>query len=193
MNPGVQGVPPWHLWGSDATATLISTGAPSDNSSTVQLARVNYKRPETWTFLLYASVIAAPGAVAGPWDFRVQFTLSIGVGRAVAVLPLAPFVYSSANVALVLSTGIPDFRFASQIQLNPLSDLVGTQPNNGFGTFQNFPAQDIQCNAKGFFTGGAAVNSVTFQAGAFFAPRTHVRPDWFSGDQQQFTGERGGK
>lgn len=187
------GIPPWHMWGSQGSATLISTGAPSDNAKTVQLARVHYKRPETWTFLFFVTVINAPGAVAGPWDFRVQFELTVGVGRGVIALPMAPFVFSSANMALLDLNGIPQRRFCTSLQLPPLDDSANPLlPNNGPGVFDRFPAQDIQCGARYFYTGGPAVNSVTAEAGSFFSPRTHIRPEWFK-HPPELEHEDGGK
>jgi hypothetical protein len=188
--PGQQvGIPPWHMWGSEGTARLISTGAPSDAAQTVQLARVHYKRPETWEFLIWINILEAPNAVAGPWDFHVDFEFTVGVGRTVVTLPLEPFVISSANLALFAATGLPLFRFATAVQLKPINEGGGTNPNVDPQIFDHFPAQDIQANARMHFTGGPAVDSVLCSTGAFFSPRTHIRPDWFA---QKFMGGEGG-
>jgi hypothetical protein len=47
----------------------------------------------------------------------------------------------------------------------------------------HFPAQDIQCVARAILTGFDAGDFVDVDLHAYFAPRSHVRPEWFADDE----------
>lgn len=180
--------PPWHLWGTSETVTVSIGGAgPTDVpvNATSQLAKVSYGRPETWHWLFVARLVSAPAA--GALDVglvMVDFNLIVGLARtstnlddfeqfsfrwANAPAPTAP-IYSTRVVAPVRS------------QVPPLS----TDQN----LIDQIVAQEIQCNARveiaSNYTSIARV-----EVAAFFAPNTHVRPDWMRYDaelDEQFTG-----
>jgi hypothetical protein len=56
-------------------------------------------------------------------------------------------------------------------------------------------ASDIQCNVTVNINGQPNVGDVVvFQVGSLFAPRTHVRPDWFGRpSHSSFAGELDGR
>src|SRR5688572_19009058 len=76
-----QALPPWHMWGTSAQVRVPDVSAGTNFQVTQQLARVNYKRPETWSFLLEAELLKVPAPVAGNMLVIVEFELIAGVGR----------------------------------------------------------------------------------------------------------------
>lgn len=177
------GMPPWHMWGSDGVFTLPAGAATQSQ----QLARVSYRRPETWHMFFFAEFLNSPDGTLGNAIY-VMFDLTIGVGRSVftagpvfsvndprspggGVLPgFANLIFPSTalqgqqaftNVgrgANVLDTG-----FVTPVDGDPISEIV---------------AQDIQVNARVAQLATLKGPNV-IRVGAFFAPKNHVRPDWF--------------
>ncbi len=135
------GSPPWHMWGNQLEVNLVATAAPFDIEST-QLVNINYGRPETWSWLFWAQVVADSG-IGNPGVVQVRFNLTTGVGR--TRLTLADFVTfiwtpTLPNLGLSYTTSTTDDTpgpAAAQI----LSDI---------------PAEDIVLNVSSIITGGAA-------------------------------------
>jgi hypothetical protein len=184
------GMPPWHMWGNTARLELQST--PNfGGMATKQLVKINYKRPETWSFFFGARVInaASGGAVLG---VHVAFDIIIGVGRTMfSTTPNAP---PGVNA---LGTTVPAFvrfRFDVGIPIVPLLNqpkwtTTGQPPVMDDSTplvltppVEWLPAQDIQCTVR---AGLQNVGTATVEVTSWFAPRSHVRPDWFN---EQFLG-----
>lgn len=179
------GVPPWHLWGLEQTVVLPPSGATTQQSQSPQLARINYKRPDTWTFFFTATLISA--VPTGPTSaVFIAFDLTLGVGRQSTTIP----GFRQFTIAWTAAPPLGQPFFASTAP-NVIS--AGTVNPTTDGFVETFPAQDIQCAARVVIP--AANQGVTVSVGAYFAPRSHVRPDWYgaTGDPL-FTGaERGGR
>lgn len=174
------GLPPWHMWGS--TQQLRIDGnvglpfVPADAPS-LQIANVAYGRPDTWEFIISAQLtsVVAPANVS---PIRVVFDLIVGLGRTtVNILQFATFEWSVAQQTSLL--GIT--RMTSQVEL-PGENSTRVSPN----LCDHLAAQTIVCNARSFQEGGNPGTIFLVQCGAFFAPRTHIRPEWH---QERFPGD----
>lgn len=195
------GPPPWHMWGGSivATSTIPLTGVAQNQG--VQIAKVAYKRPESWNFLFYAELLATP-AVQDTSVILVDFDIMIGIGRTVVTLGRsdtpAPEAGTSENTRgyarLRWDTANP--RFDSQrkwttVGTMPIPD--DQEPTVGSRISEYFVAQDIQCKARVYVSGTVGF-TYRVAVSAMFAPRTHIRPDWFQdAPDLQFRGaEQGG-
>lgn len=185
---------PWHMWGTTATVAVPSTADERQPVKTQQLAAVHYKRPETWEFLLSAFLIQ-PITIVGVapffWKFQVEFDLIIGVGRNSVTLALPEFIFDPNVHSFTANDDQTLHRFCTSFQATPISDEpapVGSAPN----VFDHFPAENIQCTARCFYSGVPDTGTiVTCTVGSFFSPRSHIRPDWA---MQHFAGqELGGR
>lgn len=191
---------PWHMWGSSVLhQTTLQAVPPSPfdpQGETRQLARISYNRPDTWSFLFGIVLVQAPDNLAAVnVSIRVDFEILVGIGRSV----------------ISLRNGIATNRGFCRLSLDYTTPLVQQQPFATWTTIartpvletvgnteivQNlttFPAQDIQCTARIFGTSGAILLGTAYQleVHSYFAPRTHVRPDWFD-DSDQFRGDETG-
>jgi hypothetical protein len=172
-------LPPWHLWGNSMTILVPKSGVGSGVAeSTQQLVRVSYARPESWQFLLEARLVGVPEPVT-PAVITVVFDLVVGIGRSQTTLgTFGAFLFSfsgpsSPNGAHKYVTEVP----------SPLrNDLDATST----GITTSIVAQDIQLNARLAFIGGVPSPDAQVEVSAYFAPLSHVRPEWFNG---QFRGE----
>ncbi len=163
--------PPWHMWGNTQVVELVSTGV--DNTIVQsQLVRIAYGRPETWTFLFSAKVVDyfdPSGTDVGP--VRVSYNLTVGIGRSQITIedfetylwPTLPHINAHRYSTSVVG---PD-RTAALIDQNVIEKI---------------PAQDIQLGTTCGISGLAAVGArVSISVSAYFAPRSHIRPNWFNG------------
>jgi hypothetical protein len=156
------GIAPWHMWGNQLPVDLVATGVPADVIST-QVVNINYGRPETWSWIMWAQVVSDsnPGATG---VVQVRFNLTAGVGRTrLTMNDFVKFVWTptlpNPTITWTTTTTDPESRI--------LSDL---------------PAQDIILNANCIITGGAAPGTkVSLYVGAMFSPKSHIRPEWYEG------------
>jgi len=158
-------LPPWHLWGG--TETIIAPFASvATRSAGKQLAKVSYRRPESWHWFFAAKLIDGPTAVAN--SVSIGFDVILGVGRASVLIPA--FVFLQFDWA---GAAVP--RGATKF----VTQAVGSDPVGGTGTsiISEIPAQDIQLSATvtNFFGPAAA----TVEVSGFWAPKNHIRPDWY--------------
>ena len=177
---------PWHLWG-DSKPLAVPPSLATRTSS--QLSKIQYNRPDSWTFLFVAKLIAAPVGSASGAFVGVSFDLIIGVGRSMVSLPFfCQFNFSWAAAAAAPAGQLKystEARTPLRIQSDPTS----------FGVIRDFPAQDIQCTGTAIFENGADPGDAIVEMDAYFAPRVHIRPDWYADkpDDQRFRGnEMGG-
>lgn len=172
-----QGVPPWHLWGSEQTVVVPASGATTNSGVSSQLARIGYKRPDTWTFFFYAQILAAQPS--GPTSaVFIAYDLTLGTGRSSTTIP------GFANFQATWTVAPP---IGLQLYTSTVPNVVnntGTPATDSPGQISFFPAQDIQLTARVVIPATQA--GVTVTVAAYFAPRTHVRPDW---EQHEFAGE----
>lgn len=207
--------PPWHLWGSSQNLSLTNppAGPLAVIGSTFQLAKVNFKRPDTWSFFCGAQIVG--GTVSDvAREIFVEYTLLIGVGRTLfdtttltgpgSTIPFVRFRWQIPAGGRPRSGGnFGPKKWTTQAWVPPLDDASAPSPYPGGVGAQSvlpltsFPAQDIQCSGAitQLQAGVSAVqNDVQVELSAWFAPRTHVRPDWFSdvADPQAFLGNETG-
>lgn len=182
------------MWGSSLQIP-VATGGFTAGEVTQQLSRISYARPETWSFLFAARLIAAARNNPVQMTITVDFVLNLGIGRSsLDVDDRAPTVTTArpAFCRLAWSIGgaavipIGGLKWTSTVPSPPLDE------SRSLGAVEypvtHFPAQDIQCSARVTFRLGApAVATATVQVHSYFAPRTHVRPDWFA-DKNMFRG-----
>jgi hypothetical protein len=166
--------PPWHLWGNTQTVELVSTGAPFTLVQP-QLAKISYGRPETWTFFFHVVVlnkVDTSGVDTGV--VQIRYNLTLGVGRS-HVLMNDFELFSFPTLP-----GVGSMIWSSSVN-GPPRDF--TPPATVQNVVDKIPAENLQLSANTILTGGAAAgSSVTLAVSAFFAPRTHVRPEWLEGD-----------
>lgn len=186
------GMPPWHMWGTSQILTLDGGDIQSR-----QLAKITYKRPETWSMFFGVKVLAAATNVAS-LTLEVTFEVINGVGRSMfdtsGGYPLATagdraFVYFRFDLPMPYVPSPFGIKYTNVAHGPPLDDSAPTvRP-----TLEWLVSQDIQCQAGARAT-PSANSTARIEVTSFFAPRTHVRPDWFlENPPDQFRGsEHGG-
>jgi hypothetical protein len=203
MTQGLTGMPgpePWRMWGSSEIVTVDAAGATEQRQGQ-QLASIQYKRPETWSFLLAAHLLDGP-IVALDQDFEVLFNLTVGLGRSVQSLGIQNVpVFTNDSTFARFRWRVPagqrpgtrqfSMKWTSTTATPPLDDVVGATSARNLDWFV---AQTIQCVAT-VVVPSASLGPVRFQVASYFSPRSHVRPDWFADGpaSEKFRGgERGG-
>lgn len=176
------GVPPWHLWGSEQAVSVPASVGTANSSSSAQLARINYKRPDTWTFFFLARLLAGVPSGATQSAF-VSFDLTLGAGRQSTTI-------QGFRVFSFVWTVNPPIGTQLYASTAPNAINVGSAAPVTDGFIETFPASEIQCTAN--VTIPASNGAVTMSVGCYFAPRSHVRPDWYAAPHPQFSGEEGG-
>jgi len=192
---------PWHMWGGTrvlvTNAAMITNPADALPAPPVQLAKISYARPETWSFFFGARLIGGDTPTTGASVLTVGFDVIVGIGRS---------SYSTQQPAALggFVTAFHQFVFSV-----PIGSPPGTQPSNAkYVTqilapivddtaaaaarlpIQWLPGQDIQVSARilDYLVGAASSPVTRVQCSAYFAPRTHVRPEWMA-EVPSFRGE----
>lgn len=161
---------PWKMWGNSQTLTL--TGGIGSGRHQNQLAQVDYHRPESWHFFFAARLVDST-ALAGAL-VNINFDLHFGVGR--SQLQLDPF--ARFNINWVAAPPIGAVVFANTVPgIRNVPAVVGDVTN----MIEQIPAQQINCICNTAITAGAGEIAIV-EVHAYFAPITHVRPDWFHRD-----------
>lgn len=179
--------PPWHMWGNTETFH-ISAGTPEQINLIQgrQLARVAYKRPETWQWLFLARLIQGPVAgVGGSYEMRIDFDVTVGIGRSSVTMPsFDRLQWTWTGAVGPAPTAFPIWT-TSTISPPPLYAFVDGAPDpagQATRVIDKLVAQDIQVSVRVQFTAideptGPGIADV--EVSAYFAPKTHVRPDWY--------------
>lgn len=192
--------PPWHMWGNSQTVQINSEAFGTFASFTNQLTSVRYKRPETWHWFFCARLLSVDPAPTTflVVDLLLDFEVILGLGRSSVLItqpdPTGPqtsferyrFQFSGTDPSLI----------GRQIWSNtvraPNRDLTaGATPVEN--VIDEIVAQDIQLQAR--VSPGGNNNYVyraQMQIDAYWAPKSHVRPDWFHPTgplEQQFPGD----
>jgi hypothetical protein len=172
------------MWGTDNLIVVpdVSDGTVFQQSQ--QLARVNYKRPETWSFLFVAQLYKAPTPVAGNLLVIVEYELNIGLGRSVANINSSNNGFNVGFCRFVWSFAAAPI-FPAQVKWTttvrtPILDEGAVVPQTE--AVDHICGQDIQCNVKATVVTGAGVVGDTdtqINVHAYFAPLVHVRPSWW--------------
>jgi hypothetical protein len=179
------GLAPWHMWGTHGSVTVLHPSSSATQFSTSQqLARINYKRPETWHFLFAAKLLQAPDGAPGNVDVIVDFDLAVGLGRTAVQLQGRPgepgFCRLVFHYAGPASAQIGVTKWTTQTQTE-VSNIIPATPV--VLPLVEFVAQDIQCSVRVFTQSAAAVDAPTLvECHSYFAPKNHIRPDWFDGN-----------
>lgn len=199
-------VSPWHMWGGEQIVK-VTPGVPAATASrptSIQIGRLNYRRPESWRFVFFAEPTEPFGVPALTADLTIQvnFNVQIGIGRSnwesagvrgIDYDTLGPeqafvkFVWFRAGGTALVRGGK---KWATQARMPALDDKEVTPP---LQVCDVIVGQDIQvaCSVAAILnTGGGPVYDVGVRVGAFFAPNVHVRPDWHC---ESFADEMGGK
>jgi hypothetical protein len=169
----MSGPKPWDMWGTSQTFT-VDHSLLTILSSGGQIVKINYGRPETWNFFFGARFLA----VTDPDDagqINVYFNLTVGTGRSSIDLPgFEHYIFSWPAAPPPAPLG--EFKYSTSVIAPPRNDLTPTVLDD----ITEIIAQDIQCNVSVDFTGGATpVKQAQVEVTAFFAPMTHIRPEWF--------------
>lgn len=189
------GQPPWHMWGTSQNVSIPNVAAGPQFQSSNQLARVNYGRPETWSFFFAAELIKAPTPNAGNLLVIVEYELIIGLGRSNVSVNSTNNGQRQGFARFVWAIGVTGPVFPANLKWTsttqtPVLDEGAVTPRTE--TVSWFPAQDIQCSAKTTVITAAGVVAdpeTKLIVHAYFAPRTHLRPEWNLDDpKDQFRG-----
>ena len=185
---------PWHMWGTSQVVTVVNDARWVN---TVQLAKINYKRPENWRFFLAGRVIGGTITTSTQTELYAEFNVMLGVGRSVfntekeRTNPPAtfnPFALMHWTIPLGLQPGIQNWnrKYLTEVRAPPLDDTDQTVRE----LIDHLPAQDIQCQARVRISQSDPGATFQVEVSSFFAPNVHLRPDWY---KRQFPGaEEGG-
>jgi hypothetical protein len=197
------GQPPWHMWGTTQLFQFTPPGfAPPQ---THQLVKIAYGRPETWSFMFHGRLTG--GSVNGSgsaYQVIMRFSLIFGVGRSSANTDQPPLGspldrHAFAKLVWEIPNGATPGQIVGQDNTKFTSEVLSPVLDDRFPlvrqAIQWIPSQDIQVWVE--ITSGGEFQTVTGEASAYFAPRSHVRPDWLQLDvppEAQFAGsEIGGR
>lgn len=182
--------PPWKLWGSKINVQVPASASPPP-VVVPTIAQVNYGRPETWSFFLAGKLISFD-VQAADLTLIADFELVLGVGR--AMFDTSP-VYQGGiptgkpfcRMAWIIPAGVSPAaqdsqKFATAVWSPPLDETLAT-PDPVL--VDHIVAQTI--TAKATVRSSAITAPVYVELVAFFAPRTHVRPDWFRNTDDEGT------
>jgi len=181
-----RGIPPWHTWGTDQLVVVPDVSDGTVFQQTQQLARINYARPETWSFLFAAELLKAPTPSVGNLLVIVEYEVTVGLGRSVVNIKPSNNGFNVGFCRFVWSFGAAPI-YPTQMKWTttvrtPVLDEGAVTPQTE--QVDHFPAQDIQCNVRATVVAAAAPVGDTdtqINVHAYFAPRMHFRPSWFKG------------
>lgn len=164
-----QGIPPWQMWGSTQTVNVPGKGSVV---KVPQLSSLVFDRPNTFSFFFFAQILGIAGVLPGN-AMRVAVRINFGLGRDTATFEnFAVLEWTAAEIVIPNEP-----RVCSSVELAP--NRVGRVSPN---VIEWLPAQQIQVDADAFFEGSVPGNTsqVKVLVGAYIAPFTHVRADWFA-------------
>jgi hypothetical protein len=174
------GLDPWLLWGSTQTLQVAANANPPVVQAP-QLANVDYHHPTTWRFMLVAKAAGYIGT-APATSVIVEFDVRLGVGRSNVYLGN----FCQMELPAIDFTSLTYGQFCTAVDA-PAPVPAGVPVRSQ--RIDVLPAQSIQCTGK--VTAGPSPGTIfQVELSAFFAPATHIRPEWFAGD---FGTELGGR
>jgi len=161
------------MWGSVQTVNVESDVVQF--SQTSQLAQISYGRPDTWEFFFKVKMLTVVGSSAGS-TMTVDFNLTFGVGRAsTKVSPFARFIFTPAEISALTT------KVCTRVETAKIA-AADVGPN----LIDHIVAETIQVETVTTFDIlGLLLPGTQIECVAFFAPRTHIRPEWHAG---QFPG-----
>jgi len=185
------GLPPWHMWGNSVPLRVDSTGLDEDHPALTsqQVCRVAYKRPETWSFWI-GGRLTGTTPMPGAAFVAMVFDIFTGVGRSnfqtKQPVPAVGSIFNQQGFCKLLwSLGIGDIpanapvKYTTAVPSPALDDRDPTSTQR----IDWIAAQDIQVTAQLIVLPILVPSIVVYEAEAhaYFAPRTHIRPEWHAG------------
>jgi len=204
-------IPPWHMWGNTQRIEVV-VQSPTNPLvfSPGQLLRIAYKRPETWHWVLSARLIDGPNStLVDPIIVEVHYDLTIGIGRSMMQIPGGyayfdqrndpaferfQFIWGGPTVGADATFPRGAQIYSTAVQAPGKDFLNGPVPTKSPAIVNEIVAQDIQLNCRVIaitFPAGTPIGGrVTVEVSGHFAPKNHIRPDWFreGTEPQQFQG-----
>lgn len=187
--------PPWHLWGTtiQLEAPPVPLGTPNFRSrSRGQLARINYKRPETWSFFLGARLTGGNISLGGPQLVEVRINLLFGIGRSVFSTrqrdpqnPLSAGDHAFCTFQWNILAGVNPSTEPAKYTTQVYAPIMYADLPAFTNTIDWIPAQDLQAEVDLIHTKSDENQTLTAEATAYFAPRSHIRPDWFTDGREE--------
>jgi hypothetical protein len=166
------------MWGGSKTIDCVYTGIFSTTTSTEQLNRISYGRPETWNFFFLVRVVQMTLAVQPPivsQIVEVNFNLTIGIGRGSTTIT----GFERYRLIAVAGTSLQGQEVYSNSVHGPVRN-----PNDptAANEIRDFVAQDIQLNVDATYASGDAAHHgdlARIQVDTYFSPVSHIRPEWY--------------
>jgi hypothetical protein len=160
------------MWGSDKQFDLSN----ANGSQSQQVSRIDYGRPETWSFFMSFKCISASGPAATPGSVQCAFDLFVGAGR--STVQIRNFMVFTVSFIDASNAAVGPLLWATQTQ-----SPQNTFPVSGAPTLpvDYIVAHSINCEARVLNTSVDPLVQIQCVASAFFAPRAHIRPEWFRG------------
>jgi hypothetical protein len=199
------------MWGN--TVRLESEASPDPDVVATpiskQLIKVDYRRPDTWSFFIGAGLTGGSIVAGTGLSVVLQVDLIVGVGRSVFLtqqrgqgdpndavdvsnrVAFVEFQWTVPVGAIPGSQG-QNWKYVTDVQSPDVQDALGVASARSISWIA---AQSIQAQCTFLKLATAAGQSVTAECSAFFAPRSHVRPDWYRVDEgagAQFRGNEVG-
>lgn len=169
------------MWASTQPIVFNNVVGPLSQAvqTGAQITRIDYGRPETWSFLFTARLDTSVLSGVGGGTLEIDFDLTLGLGRTAVEFPkFESFIFDLSQPGT--------FIYSGQV-VSPKRTPIENTTN----LIDRFPAQSINCVAHALLqlTGGSPTVTCSCSVNAYFAPRTHVRPEWykdgsFRGDEQ---------
>lgn len=179
---------PWHMWGNSQLITIAAGifGNPAGTQSS-QLCRIAYARPESFNFLFGFRFIEF-SAPTNDFTVDIFYDLTVGIGRSVIQIP-AFETFRLSSVGGVAAQ--PQLFWSTQVN-SPTRVRSVTNPaiNSLPGVTSYIVCEDLQCQVRTVASG--VPQTIQAEAFAFFSPRVHLRPEWFSEEGEQFRGKETG-
>lgn len=189
------------MWGvtQQLEARSGATGPANLTVASNALSKVSYKRPETWSFLFTGRIVAGTLPTIGVTTAFVLFDLYFGVGRSMLTTRKDQLgVPVNFNSFAMMRWDVPvgtfpgqqnyNIKYCTQVLGPPLDDTALATRD----VIDHIVAQDITASCRLVMTAGDPGSTVQVEVGAYFAPRTHVRPDWFADVETPFLGQETG-
>jgi hypothetical protein len=172
------GVAPWIMWGSDQQIAFSGNAGGITSNASAQLSRVDFGRPDTFSFFLSALVTAAnaPNGDTGNATLSVDYDLTIGLGR--SVVQIRSFEHYEIVLGFVagLWDGSQQLVYSTEV-VAPKRTAASTDQN----IIRELPTQSVNIAARCTLATAFDVELGSVTCSAYFCPRTHLRPEWFKG------------
>lgn len=171
------GIAPWLMWGSAQSQTFsIDAGNTGLGNAGGQIARVDYARPETWSFFLAANVTDFQYFGGGVPRLTIFYDLTIGLGRSTIAIP----AFETYFWDLPAEVGV--LRYSTEVTAPPRNNADTTQ-----NLIREIATQTLNLGYRAqMFVPAGQPATASIEVHGYFAPKNHIRPEWFK--DGKFTG-----